>query len=225
MDQKTCRRWQLQDVLHAVGEQGITQSDYGDEDGDGTQARIEPKEPKLRGLLTTLDLEAKTGLPKCISANEQMYIFRAIAAGMRTPRGGECTLQWVPPITCSTQMRKSLEDRQVHENDDRRYRTVIFRSQPYFAKRPSQDNVKVWIEEDAGRKLYFAKYVSIYCQVRPITLLYSLQCVFMIVHSTYRCMAFFQDDAGEHFVCLRWYAEPAKLPPGCLLELTALNLV
>ena len=97
MDQKTCRRWQLQDVLHAVGEQGITQSDYGDEDGDGTQARIEPKEPKLRGLLTALDLEAKSGLPECISANEQMYIFRAIAAGMRTPRGGRVYTTMGPP--------------------------------------------------------------------------------------------------------------------------------
>ena len=195
MDKKTNRRWQLQDLLHAMGEQGITQSNYGDEDGDGTQGRIEPKDPALRGKKTKLNIAERKGLPKCIAANEKQYIYRAINKAMRQCRGHEATLQWVPPITCATQMRKSLEDRQVHEDDDRRFRTVILRSQPNFAQRPAQDNVKVWIEEDAGRKIYFAK-----------------------------CVVFFKDARGEHYVGLRWYEEPSIPPLGCLLELTGLNL-
>jgi hypothetical protein len=39
-----------------------------------------------------------------------------------------------------------------------------------------------------------------------------------------RCMAFFRDDRGAHYVALRWYAEPPTPPPYTVLELTALNL-
>ena len=49
---------------------------------------------------------------------------------------------------------------QVHADDDRRYTTIILRSQPSFATRPARDNVKVWVEEDAGRKLYFARFYN-----------------------------------------------------------------
>jgi hypothetical protein len=54
-------------------------------------------------------------------------------------------------------MKRSLEDRQVHMEDDRRFRDVTLRAQPLFQGRPARDNIKVWIEEDAGQKrLYFA---------------------------------------------------------------------
>ena len=195
MDKKTNRRWQLQDLLHATGEEGITQSNYADEDGDGTQGRIEPKDTALRGNKTDLNIAERKGLPKCIATNEKTYIYRAINAAMRQCRGHEAALKWVPPITCATQMRKSFEDRQVHEDDDRRFRTVILRSQPKFAKRPAKDNVKVWVEEDAGRKMYFAK-----------------------------CVVFFKDARGDHYVGLRWYEEPTIPHQGCVLELPGLNL-
>jgi hypothetical protein len=178
-----------------MGEQPITQSNYGDEDGDGTQGRIDPKDAALRGEITKLNIAERKGLPECIAATERKYMYLAINAAMRQCRGHEATLKWVPPISCGTQMRKSLEDRQVHENDDRRFRTVILRSQPNFAQRPAQDNVKMWIQEDAGRKMYFAK-----------------------------CVVFFKDGRGDHYVGLRWYAEPRIPPQGCLLELTGLNL-
>ena len=37
-------------------------------------------------------------------------------------------------------------------------------------------------------------------------------------------MAFFRDAENDHYVALRWYAEPPIHPPGAVLELTALNL-
>jgi hypothetical protein len=165
MERKTTQRWQLQDVLHAAGEDGITETDYGDNGGDVMEAKIEPIEARLVGnVVTVLDLRAKTGLPACLSANERQYLWRAVASAMKRNRGSAPTLQWVPPILCSTQMKRSLEDRQVHPDDDRRFRTVTLRAQPYFQHRPARDNVKVWIEEDAGRKkYYFAMYVPMLC--------------------------------------------------------------
>jgi len=166
MERKTTQRWQLQDLLHAVGEKGITQSDYGDTGGDPMQARIEPIDAHLVGSVckktaTLLDIDAQTGLPDFLTANEHTYLWRAITTTMRGSRGSPPTLEWVEPITCSSQMKKSLEDKQVHADDDRRFRTVTLRSRPYFQGRPARDNVKVWVEEDAGPRLYFATYVAI----------------------------------------------------------------
>jgi hypothetical protein len=37
-------------------------------------------------------------------------------------------------------------------------------------------------------------------------------------------MAFFMDAEEDHYVALRWYAEPPQTPDGCILDLPALNL-
>ena len=182
----------MQDILHSIGEAGITQSDYGDPDGDVMQAKTDPHDPELVGDCLPLDLIEITGLPECLSFTVQTYMYRAIRRDMR---GDARTLSWTPPITCATQMKTSLEDMQLHSDDDRRYRTVTLRAQPLFQNRPSYDNVKVWIEEDAGKRLYFAK-----------------------------CMAFFKDAEDQHFVGLQWYAELPVNPPGVVIELTALNI-
>ena len=166
MERKTTQRWQLQDLLHAVGEEGITQSDYGDTGGDPMQARVDPIDARLLGAVskktaTLLDINAQTGLPENLTANEKTYMWRAITTSMRGSRGSPPTLTWVEPITCSVQMKMSLEDKQVHVDDDRRFRTVTLRSRLYFQGRPARDNVKVWVEMDAGPRLYFAMYVAI----------------------------------------------------------------
>ena len=143
MERKTTQRWQLQDLLHAVGDVGITQSDCGDNGGDALQARIEPIDARLVGSVNSiLDLNGQTGLPQYFTDNENTYLWRAITTAMRGSRGGPPTLHWVQPITCATQMKRSLEDKQVHPDDDRRFRTVTLRSQPYFQGRPARDNVK-----------------------------------------------------------------------------------
>ena len=153
----------MQDLLHSVGEPCISKSEYDNPDGEAHQARTEARNPELLGHKTLLDLEDQTGLPECLNLTEDLHIFLAIRKDMR---GHAPTLQWTPPITCATQLKTSLEDKQLHSEDDRRYRNVILRAQPKFQGIPAFDKVKVWIEEDAGRKLYFAKYVIpfiVYC--------------------------------------------------------------
>ena len=155
MEQKVTRRWQLQDLLHGAGENGITQSDYGDPDGDGTQAQRDPIDPILVGNSTTIDLDEETGLPETMTENERKYLYRAIR---KATRGENRTLQWVGDIECATQMKTSFEDRQLQQEDDRRYITVTLRAQPTYQGRPAQDNVRMLIEEDNARdKIYFAK--------------------------------------------------------------------
>ena len=157
MERKTTLRWQLQDLLHAAGEEGITLSDYGEHTGNVLNARVEPINSFLRGTTSHLSIYSRTGLPPWMSANDKKYIFLAIVRGMRRQGGNPHTLQWILPITCASQMKRSLEDRQVHMEDDRRFRDVTLRAQPLFQGRPARDNIKVWIEEDAGHnRLYFA---------------------------------------------------------------------
>lgn len=160
MERKTTLRWQLQDLLHATGEDGITQSTYGDHTRQVMHARVEPIESFIRGFTNELNIQERTGLPSWMNDTAKTYIFRAILAAMRGYRGDPPTLQWDFPITCGSQMKRSLEDRQLHMDDDRRFRAVTLRAQPTFQGRPARDNIKVWIEEDAGRsRLYFAMYV------------------------------------------------------------------
>jgi hypothetical protein len=117
MEHKVTRRWQLQDLLHGAGEKGITQSDYGDADGDGTQAQSDPIDPFLVGNSTTLlDLDEETGLPETMTENERKYLYRAIR---KATRGGNRALQWVGDIECATQMNTSFEDRQLQREDNR----------------------------------------------------------------------------------------------------------
>ena len=192
MEKKTQRRWQLSDILHAAGEESLSKSEYDNPDTEENLARIEPMDPKLIGKKTMLSLEENTGLPTALTGTAKFHIFLSIR---NNTRGQHPTLTWTPPITCATQMKMTLEDKQVHADDDRRYRNVIIRAQPEYQGVPAYDNVKAWIEEDAGRKLYFAKL-----------------------------FAFFKDAHGHHYVGLQWYADEPIKPPGAILELPCLQL-
>ena len=163
MECKVTRRWQLQDLLHHVGEPGITQSNYGDPQGDPHQARNEPIDPVLKGNIDLLDLENRRGLPDGLSAIAGQALYRAINVGMRGYRGADPTLTWERPVHCSKQLKTTLEDKQVHHDDDRRYVTSTLRAMPIYSGRPAYDDVKVYVEEDAGRRLYFARYVGCKC--------------------------------------------------------------
>jgi hypothetical protein len=156
MEKKTTRRWQLQDILHAVGEESISTSEYDNPNGEVNLAKVEPRDSELVEKKTELDIANRKGLPASLSGTEKLHIFLSIR---KDTRGMNPPLTWTPPITCATQMKTTLEDKQVHEDDDRRYRNVIIRAQPTLQGVPAYDNVKVWVEEDAGQKLYFAKYV------------------------------------------------------------------
>jgi hypothetical protein len=163
MELKVTRRWQLQDLLHGAGEDGITQSDYGDPNGDVTQAQRDPIDPVLVGYSTPLDLDEETGLPETMTPNERKYLYRAIR---KATRGENRTLEWVGDIECATQMKTTFQDHQLQREDDRRNIPVTLRAQPTFQGRPAQDNVRMLIEEDNARnKIYFAKYVMMYILV------------------------------------------------------------
>ena len=192
MEKKTTRRWQLADVLHSAGEASLSTSEYDNPDSEVNLARIEPRDPRLIGAETELDILDKTGLPKSLSETAKFHIFLSIR---KDTRGRDPPLTWTTPIMCATQMKTTLEDHQVHADDDRRYRNVIIRAQPSFQGIPAYDNVKAWIEEDAGRKSYFAKL-----------------------------FAFFRDSLGHHYVGLQWYAEAPILPPGAILRQPCLEL-
>jgi hypothetical protein len=115
--------------------------------------------PALKGTFRDLDFQNGTGLPLCLSETSLRYLYRAIAVGMRGIRGAAPTIVWNPPITCSTQLKITLVDKQLHHDDDRRYVNATLRAQPFYSHRPAYDNIKVWIEEDEGQRLYFARYI------------------------------------------------------------------
>jgi hypothetical protein len=153
MERKVTRRWQLQDLLHGAKEKGITQSDYGDANGDVNQPRTDPITPYLvGGKASLLDAVEETGLPHTLSDDESKYLYRAIRKATREETR---TLAWHGEIACATQMKLTLEDRNLTD--------VTLRAQPFFQGRPAQDNVRLLLEEDnAQDKIYFAKYVMMY---------------------------------------------------------------
>jgi hypothetical protein len=231
MECKITRRWQLQDLLHAAGKKGITQSDYGDPNGDVTQARRDPVKPALIGNQTELNFEWRTGLPDSVDPWGIMGIFRAIAVATT---GTHTTLQWLPPIRCATQLKLTLEDFQLDAEDDRRYSKVILRAQPLFQGRPAQDNVKLLIEEENDiSRIYFGKYVVTFVvtfvATFVVTFVYTSfpllhNIIFLYFMSPYRCLAFLEDAAHKIFVAVRWYQKRTRTPPNTLLLLTGLEL-
>ena len=139
----------MQDLLHHIGEKGLTNSTYGERDDDVLRARREPTIRQLSGNVQILDTREKSGLPECLSATAAVYMFRAIRIATR---GRTPYLTWAHPVKCGTQLKLTLQD-------DRRFQQVTLRAKPFLQHRPAQDNVKVWVDEDEGRKLYFGRYV------------------------------------------------------------------
>ena len=153
---------------------------------------------------------------------------------MRGVRGAEPTIAWSPPISCCTQLKMTLDNKQLPLDDDRRFVTTILRAQPFFYGRPAYNDIKVWIEEDAGRRLYFARFV-----MKNFTMYFTMIVMinftmFVMMNFTmyimtnilhyFRCQAFFKDSLDEHYVAVRWYAQTRTTPPGVVLELPCLNV-
>ena len=155
MGKKTTRRWQLENLLHANGLDGITGTYYAETDAAVAQARTDPIEAKLSGAATVLDIDGMSGLPPHLSRTETDVLYEVLR---KSSRGNNATLHWDAPISCASQYKTSLEDRQQADEDERRFVTVTLRSTPSFQHRPAQDNVKVLIEEDENSKMiYFGK--------------------------------------------------------------------
>ena len=105
-------------------------------------------------------------------------------------RGLNPILNWVAPIVCSSQMQVMLVDKQALRADPNRHVRVILRAMPQYQGRAAEDCVKVLIQENGALPvMYFGK-----------------------------CLAFFRDHAGNHFVALRWFTSV----PGPILDPIAL---
>ena len=83
MEKKTTGRWQLQDILHAVGEESISTSEYDNPNGEVNLAKVEPRDSGLVGKITELDIANRKGLPACLSGTEKMHIFLSIRKDTR----------------------------------------------------------------------------------------------------------------------------------------------
>ena len=104
------------------------------------------------------DADSRRALAKAID--------RDIASGV---------LNWQAPVEYSSAMKMTMVDRQTLPNDPKRLVLTTLRAKKSFQGRPTNDFVKVEVEDDNGQgRLYFAK-----------------------------CEAFFRDFRGDHYVGLR----------------------
>ena len=86
-------------------------------------------------------------------------------------------LQWLPPIKVAPAISLTLRNRLAPIQSKRRYVRKVFRATSKFHSKEVWDCVKVAVEgSDANVKLYFG-----------------------------RCLAFFCDIKGDHYVALRWF--------------------
>jgi len=86
-------------------------------------------------------------------------------------------LQWLPPIKVAPAISLTLRNRLAPTQSKRRYVRKVFRATRKFHSKEVWDCVKLAVEgSDANVKLYFG-----------------------------RCLAFFCDIKGDHYVALRWF--------------------
>ena len=116
-----------------------------------------------------------------------MAIDRDIASGV---------LNWQAPVEYSSAMKMTMVDRQTLPNDPKRLVLTTLRAKKSFQGRPTNDFVKVEVEEDNGQgRLYFAK-----------------------------CEAFFRDFRGVHYVGLRWLDQSGPCALNSTFRLPRLKL-
>lgn len=87
-------------------------------------------------------------------------------------------LNWKPPITAAQQMKLTLPDLQQLPSSATRFVKMTLRAMPYFMGTPARDYVTVTVAGDVQDRTHYA-----------------------------RCVSFFEDAEGYHFVALRWLAE------------------
>ena len=102
-------------------------------------------------------------------------------------RGPEPTLVWAEPVKCAAQLKLTLTDLQKKEDDPRRLVKHILRAMPQFQNVAAQDYVSLYVEEEPRNRIYFG-----------------------------RCVCFFADSAGAHYLAVRWLREV----PGVIVDTT-----
>ena len=105
-------------------------------------------------------------------------------------------LNWQEPVEYSSAMKMTMVDRQTQPHDPKRLVLTTLRAKKTFQGRPTNDFVKVEVEDDNGQgRLYFAK-----------------------------CEAFFRDSRGEHYVALRWLDQSGPTTLNTTVRLPRLKL-
>jgi hypothetical protein len=169
--------WKLKDILAAAGEPPMITCSTKDENEYALLPLTAPVKPCPVGAIQTLEIDSHTGLPPWLSIDERRCLRLAVVNTLQNK-----TITWKAPVTVSTQMKLTLQDKQLPTDSARKLVKVVLRARPTYQGRPAFDNVKIGVEEERGRiRRYFAK-----------------------------CLAFFQDDNKEMFVGVRWYETPDR---------------
>jgi hypothetical protein len=133
-----------------------------------------PQLMTARQGLRTLDIIMRLGLPPELPQEAVDAIFRGIAL---LTRGTVPILDWSPPLLVGSQLKLTLEDKQLLQNDPRRRVVTILRTLANFQGKSAYDSVKVLLEEENGTSsIYFGK-----------------------------CIAFIRDQRLQHYVVLHWF--------------------
>jgi len=104
-------------------------------------------------------------------------------------------LNWKPPITAAQQMKLTLPDLQQLPSSATRFVKMTLRAIPYFMGTPARDYVTVTVAGDVHDRTHYA-----------------------------RCVCFFADADGHHFVALRWLAEVPGVVVDPVSRLVPLNV-
>ena len=105
-------------------------------------------------------------------------------------------LNWQEPVEYSSAMKMTMVNTQTQPNDPKRLVLTTLRAKKTFQGRPTNDFVKVEVEEGNGQgRLYFAK-----------------------------CEAFFRDSRGALYVALRWLDQSGPCALNTTVRLPRLKL-
>ena len=125
----------------------------------------------------TLDIDSHKGLPPWLSIDERRCLRLAIVHALQNK-----TITWKAPVTVFTQMKLTLQDKQLPAHSARNIVKVVLRARPTYQGKRAFDNVKIEVEEERGRiRRYFGK-----------------------------CLTFFQDDNKDMFIGVRWFETPDR---------------
>jgi hypothetical protein len=100
--------WKLKDVLAAAGEPSMTAC-TGNDDNEYVLLPIAvPVAPCRVGAANTLGIDSHTGLPHWLSIDERRCLRLAIVNALQNK-----TITWKAPVTVFTQMKLTLQDKQL----------------------------------------------------------------------------------------------------------------
>jgi hypothetical protein len=171
IEKRNTQASQILDLLHLIGEKPLLP------EGELLLETVPVCPPQLataKPLLRTMDMIMRSGLPPELPQVATDAIFRGI---VRLTRGTQPILDWSPPLIVGSQIKLTLEDKQLSLDDPRRRVVVILRAMPTFQGKAAYDCMKVLLEEDHGASsIYFGK-----------------------------CIAFIRDQRLQHFVILHWF--------------------